>query len=560
MRGVPGLTSVITHPGCACVAMTGDWDGLARMIGHAADGPGDGASAGGIVVISRAMSKMARLMSEFRPAGNNEFEKLQSCDDEIRGIERVCNKALFLADRLEGGGSYHAKKRINDCIYGLRIASRGPLFRKGVLLNSLGRHGEAAECLGRALYLKETPDVLNQMGVALTRLGMHDEAGAHLERAMVVMSGYGETVYNLALLEDESGMYHDALERLDWLLEAGRSGEDVPGIPDTDDLFLSKGLVNAHAGDHKDAMGCFERVSGKGRHRAAYHGAGSLYRMGRYAEAADWYGRAVGFGDAKDMQSKMAGMRGAVPDRIRLPLLAAGAPGGVRGMPRLQYIVYMAQLGTGTGEYDFASAEFGPYSEGLARDVADNTEIFRVARGRREIRNGPRTYSLLPEGRRRLEGGEVDGEVGDLISGLCKMSSVGLVDYAYAGFAGAADAGHVREGLGRIISEAERRGKRRTRYHVSVESEARHAMHVLSGLEEVEGKAERRAAVNMGGIIARRCEEIRRPVSSVDHYARGEALADLAEYGSLLLEYSKARSIASYPRILYGGGAVNKYL
>ena len=534
----------------ALTADPGDRGGLAGMISRAADGPEGGASVKGINEISRAMAKMARLMSEFRPAGNNEFEKLQSCDDRISDIEGACGMALSLADRLEDGGSHHDKKRINDGVYKLRIASRAPLFQKGVLLNSLGKHEEAAECLGRALYLKETPDVLNQMGMALIRLGMYDEAGAHLERAMEMMSRCGETAYNLALLEDEAGMYHDALERLDWLLEAGRNGEDVPGIPDPDDLLLLKGTVHAHAGDHKNAIECFERMSGKGGPRAAYHRAGSLYQMGRYAEAAEWYGRAAGFDDAEEMQVRMAGMHDAVPERIWLPLLAAGAPGGVRGMPRLQYIVYMAQLGAGIREYDFASSEFGPYSEDLARDVADNTEIFRVARGRREIPNEPRTYSLLPEGRRRLEAGEWNGKVADLISGLCGMPTVELVDDAYAGFAGAEEAMRLRERLGGIISEEESRGEGRTRYHISVESEVRHAVHVLSGMGKETDGTRKSAAVNICGIITRRCEEIRRPTASVDHYARGEALADLAEYGSLLLEYSKARGIASYPRIL----------
>ncbi|MDA7952677.1 MAG: tetratricopeptide repeat protein [Nitrosopumilus sp.] len=394
-------------------------------------------------------------------------------------------------------------------------------------------------------------DVYNEEAERLIRGGEYVAARRRLELASGTAPGDVRTVYNMAVLDDATGRYYEAADHLDWLLEARRSSGDAHGAPSLDGILVLRGLVHAHEGDHEAAIECYDKLSCAGvRTDAAYYRADSLYRLGRYDEAAAWYEKAGRFRDAAKRQGEIHGMRKDMHDRVWIPLIAADTPAGIPSMPHIQYVVYLAQTEK-TRKYRFDSSAPGPYSEDLALDIARNTELFKVDRGDRYSFSQRRTYTLTSKGRDVLGHAKLDG---DIIAGIKKYRDMDVVDLArlaHARFSEHFDAVYLGQMIRKIIEDADGDDKISGYQHGSVGMEAHHAKHVLSEIAGNTGSVDKKAIYGMVGIIVNRCERIRLLSGSpVDHYEIQRIIEDLDEYGGLLLKYAKTNKIVTYPAIL----------
>ncbi|MDA7959292.1 MAG: tetratricopeptide repeat protein [Nitrosopumilus sp.] len=371
------------------------------------------------------------------------------------------------------------------------------------------------------------------LGRALAGLGRYAEAGRFLEAA-------GDDT-GLAIMYDDMGMHHKAAALFDC---AGDDAEDGA------ERALYAGIALAHAGAYKEALESLGRAGG-GR-TAAYYMAYSWYRLGEYGMAADLYGRAGGLGgtaDAPRMRAMMLGMDGNAGGRIRLPLLAASVPGGFRGMPELQYAVYLVQRREGTSQYDFGRGGFGPYSGDLERDILSNTRLFSVDPG--GIFEGPRTCRITPHGRRLLSGmaRPADHITGSLMARYSGIPQADLVDLAYKEFSARPDPAQLIKKLAEARDEARSRidaGMHPAFEYVNLH--AGHARSVLDGAGASGGAG--RAVSNIAGLVAHACGRVRLHAGPpVDHARLRTALADLEESGRLLFGYCKGRGVVEYPRI-----------
>ncbi|MDA7949813.1 MAG: hypothetical protein MPJ78_20400, partial [Hyphomicrobiaceae bacterium] len=367
------------------------------------------------------------------------------------------------------------------------------------------------------------------LGRALAGLGRYAEAERFLEAA-------GEDL-DLAGMYDDMGMHHKAAA----LFEHAAAGAE---------RALCVGIALAHAGAYRDALESLGRAGG-GR-TAAYYMAYSWYRLGEYERAADLYGRAGGLGETADaprMRAMMLGMDGDVGGRIRLPLLAASVPGGFRGMPELQYAVYLAQRREGPSWYDFGRVGFGPYSDDLERDILSNTRLFAVDAG--GIFDGPRTCRITPHGRRLLSriARPADNVAGSLMARYSGIPQADLVDLAYEEFAACPNPAQLARELGEARDEA--RSRADAGMHPAfgyVDLHAGHARSVLGGADVSRGPG--RAAANIAGMVAHACGRVRRHAGPpVDHARLRTALVDLEESGRLLFRYCEKRGVVEYPRI-----------
>ncbi|MDA7952679.1 MAG: tetratricopeptide repeat protein [Nitrosopumilus sp.] len=393
-------------------------------------------------------------------------------------------------------------------------------------------------------------EIHNEEAERLIRGGEYEAARRLLEPASGTAPGGARTVYNMAVLDDGAGMYYEAADRLDRLLESGRNAGDAPGAPGLDDILVLRGLVHAHEGNHESAIECYDRTTRAGnRPDAAYYMADSLYRLGRYEEAATWYGRAGGFRDAAKRRDDMSGMRTDVPDRLWIPLLAADAPGGISSMPRIQYITYLSQAKKAS--YDFGTATPGPYSEDLALDIARNTDLFKVDNEDGGASSPRRTYSLTSRGRELLGILRLDADTAARVRRCRDMDVLDLARTAHAMSDEHPNPGSLTREIREIIASAGDEDAYPGYGYGLVLMGARHARRVLSEMPEDSMDADRSAVLGISGIITYKCLEIiRHPCCPIDHYEAQRIIGDLAEYGSLLLKYAKTNKIVTYPAIL----------
>ena len=523
--------------------------------------------------------------------------KLHDIDTMIKDKPNDLGLYRYKANILYGLGEH--KKAIACLDHALDIDpdNVGLLSAKVHALSGLGRYEETVECANRVIEIDPTDkSVLDKrdhaMGfitvlgnntptgqpksiavtidgdqsdndLELKKMKKYNEAGEHLfqnglytfargpfKAAAKISPSDQRTRYNLALLDDATGRYYEAADELDWLLEARRNSSDVDDAPCLDDIFILRGLVHAHEGNHEDAIEYYDKLSDVGdRIDVAYLRADSLYRLGRYDEAVIWYGKAKGFRDAIKRQGEIRNMRNDMPGRIWIPLIAADTPAGIPSIPHIQYAVYLAQTEK-TSKYHFDSSAPGPYSEDLALDIARNTELFKVDRGDIYSFSQRRTYTLTPKGRDMLKHAKLDDDIVARIKKYRDMDVVDLARMAHARFSAHFDAVHLGQMIQKIIDDVDE-DKNLGYQNGSIGMEAYHVKHVLSEIARNTESMDKKIIYGISSIIVNWCEKIHLLSGSpVDHYEVQRIIEDLGEYGSLLLKYAKTNKIVAYPSIL----------
>ncbi|MDA7959326.1 MAG: hypothetical protein MPJ08_01175 [Nitrosopumilus sp.] len=457
-------------------------------------------------------------------------------DAAIKSCTEICDRIRDVGVRMGKIGDY---KNMDDLLRmekTARLALDGLVVRKICHIHNMDG-GSAAVCPPEGLSHMPAEDA-GTLGRALAGMGRYGEAERFLECS-------DDAEYDLANMYDDMGMHYKASALFDMSEEDG-----------DDDHLLCKGIALAHAGSYRDALESLGGVKDDDG-VAAYYMAYSWYRLGEYERAADLYGTADDsgvFADAMRMQLMMDDMDKNVQARIRLPLLAADVPGGFRGMPELQYAVYMAQQQEGVREYDFEHGGFGPYSADLELDILSNTRLFSVEAG--GIFDGPRVCSITQHGRDHLSKltGSSDPGTGSLLAKYSKTPQAELVDLVYGAFTSCPDPGP----LVRELEDA--RDIARSRIDAGmhpafeyVNLHAGHARSILGGADEFHDAAKKRAVTNIAGLVAHACGRVRRHAGPpVDHARLRTALADLEESGRLLFKYCSERGVVEYPRISAG--------
>lgn len=496
-------------------------------------------------------SQRIKEIEEFEPGSDSPDAKIKEYDDAIKITEDAASDSRLLSDHIRESHDGIAGK-IDELRSKMKEAAYASLVvRKAVLLCEMGRYEEAMECLKGAPGRHDSSDIAVRISMALTKAGMYAEAWEWVGRAIKMTPDHVGAAYNTALLEDEDGEYYKASDKLDWILDARRNGEQRKGMPDLDAILLHKGLVHAHEGDHKSAIECYDEVIRirPGDPDAAYHKAESLYRSGACTEAAEWFGRAAGHMDADARRNRIIRMQDGPEERVLLALLVIETSGGIHGMPHLQHSVFLAQRDLGIQAYDFAGRGFGPYSRDLVEDVSANTGLFTVGGGWNHNPSEPRTYSITGRGRDILEeSGWLDKDV------TCNTGTAepDLIDAVYSKFHGKlgsdveADVSCIIAGMGRGDGE-------RPHTHGWAGAQAEFVKHVLSNIGPDTMPSTRSAVLNIAGIIADNCSEIERfSRPPVDHYGLEGALSSLCEYGNILMKYSEIRNVVKYPNLSNG--------
>ena len=495
-------------------------------------------------------SQRIKEIEGFKPSGDNVDAKIGEYDDAIKTVRDVVFDAKLLSDYLTECGHDDLAGRIDELWSGMRKAAFARLLvPKVVLLCETNKSEEAMKCLETHDQC-DSPDIAVRVGVALAKAGLHDAAYEWIDRAVDMEPDHPVAAYNMALLEDEAGEYYGASEKLDWILDARRGGEQMEGIPDLDTILLHRGQVHAHEGDHGSAIKCYDEALGirPGDPCAAYHKAESLYRTGACADAIEWFGKASGHMDADARRDIVTKMQDEPEGRVMLPLFVIGASDGIIGMPHLQHAVFLAQEDMGMQAYDFAQHGFGPYSRDLAEDVSTNTGLFEVGGGWNRCRLKPRTYSITERGTDILEKSGLIGR-----TAACNKYTTGpdLVDAAYSKFSSRLGNDAEMDTRG-IIDRIKRRDESIPHTHGWVETAADHVGHVLSDTDSYTSLS-RSAILNIARIIADNCSKVQDlSMPPVDHYALEDALSTLYEYGNVLVKYCEMRRITTYPNISSG--------
>ncbi|MDA7949634.1 MAG: tetratricopeptide repeat protein [Hyphomicrobiaceae bacterium] len=480
-------------------------------------------------------SQRIKEIEAFMPGGSADA-KISEYDDAIKITGDVMSDAKLLSDYLRERGHGDLAGRIDGLRSDMRRAAfTGMFVPKAVLLCETNRGEEAIKCLEGERGQCDSPDVAVRLGAALAEAGLHDDAYEWIDRAIEMDPGHPAAAYNMALLEDDASEYHDASERLDWVLDAKRDGEDADGMPDLNVILLRRGLVHAHVGDHKSAIECYDEALEirPSDPDMTYHKAESLYRTGECAKAIEWFGRVSGHRDADAMRERIDRMQNGPDERVLLPLLVIGASKGITGMPHLQYAASFVQLNMGMHAYDFARQKFGPYSADLADDVSANTGLFEVGGGWNRDPMKPRTYSITARGREVLE---ESGLLGKAASCNMDVTWPNLVDATCSKLSACIDIGTEAD-LRDAIDTVRRRDELIPHTHGWVETEADHVKHVLSDMGSYSLRF-RPAILNIAGIVADKCSQVQDlSMPPVKHYALDDALSTLWEYGNVLMEY-----------------------
>ena len=460
-------------------------------------------------------------------------------DTAIKSCTKICDKIHNVEVSMGNCGNY---KIAGDL---LRMKKKARLSLYNLVVRKICHlHNMKSESLGKcsqdALSSMSTVDA-GVLGHALVGLGRYGDAERFLKLASADDAGYG-----LAKMYDDMGMHYKASSFFD-MIATGGDGDNA----------LDKGIALVHAGSYKDALDCLDGVRDS-EAIATYYKAYSRYRMGEYEKAADLYDAAAGFGvfaDARQMHEMMKDMHTSTRDRIRLPLLAADVSGGFRGMPELQYAVYMAQQEAGGRQYDFESLEFGPYSADLEKDILSNTRLFSIDAG--GVFDGPRVCSITSHGKERLSelARSADSDsAGSLLGKYSLIPQAELVDLVYGTFTTCPDTKSLMDRLEESKNMAESgiaEGMHPAFEYVNLH--AGHARSILSGIDGSRDTAWKRATINISGMIAHVCDRVIQYAGPpVDHARLRTALADLEECGDLLFKYCDMHGIVEYPRIKAG--------
>ncbi|MDA7938973.1 MAG: tetratricopeptide repeat protein [Nitrosopumilus sp.] len=516
-----------------------DWAGLLDSIDRFdLDGGRDHRLVAHIDGVLRAAPDWRRMG---RPAGGRARAAMDVYDSDLERIDGYSREANRAASMLKEKGLYAYAEGIDRVVRRLMDAYARILVRKGGIYNSAAEYAKSRECLERALCIRAVPEAYGLLWAALAGLGEYEKAEVCLAAAGMDGRLYVEAQYNAALLHDMMGLHRRASLEFDRVLELAR--ERAPGgrarIPDRHDILLHKGEALLHDGQYAGAVECFDgAISAEpASPGAAHRKARALYLAGDYDGAASWYERAASAGDgaAAAMRDKILSLRDGVRGRMRLPLAASAQEGGFRGMPQLQYAVYIIQQESGADGYDFGS-EWGPYSDDLAHDISANTELMTVTADRYGAPAPSRTCSITERGRDLLRGPLMRGAGG--ITGMAaacgRMAPADMLDRAYATFSARPAEGSVR----RRLARASRLDGPRP-----VSEAALVASHAESALGETGGaRSDRGAVLNLAGIIAHLCERIERHCARPsDLHAAGMEALDIRAYGGLLLEYRRAR-------------------
>jgi len=126
------------------------------------------------------------------------------------------------------------------------------LLNHGIILNALGRHGDAITEFDAAIKQKSGfPDAHNNRGAALAALQRDEEALGSFKRAIALKSDYVEAHYNLGSSLRTLGRYEEALKSFDRALALR---------PNYAKAFNNRGAVLEAMQKQKEALADYERA------------------------------------------------------------------------------------------------------------------------------------------------------------------------------------------------------------------------------------------------------------------------------------------------------------
>jgi tetratricopeptide (TPR) repeat protein len=175
--------------------------------------------------------------------------RLLACRQHVRKSEIACNLLANLLLRLS-----RPEKAVEwfDAALKLRPDYPEALAARGIALQALGRHGEAAASHEAALALRpDDPDTLYNRALALEELGNRQAALASYGRALVLRPDYPAALLRLGAL----------LEGLGRLKEAGAALDRLLGFSPADhDALCARGNLFQRIGRYEDAVALYDKA------------------------------------------------------------------------------------------------------------------------------------------------------------------------------------------------------------------------------------------------------------------------------------------------------------
>ena len=214
-------------------------------------------------------------------------EELEKWEHEIaldpKNIEAYFKRGNVLNDlgrKEEALDSYDKALKINpnyDAIY----------YNRGNVLNDLGKKEEALDSYDKALKINPNDDAIyHNRGNVLDDIGRKEEALDSYDRALEINPEYDKAYYNRGCVLSALGRKEEALDSYDRALKIN---------PNYDAAYCNRGVVLSALGRKEEALDSYDRaLTINPNDASAYCNRGNLLDdLGRKEEALDSYDRAL---------------------------------------------------------------------------------------------------------------------------------------------------------------------------------------------------------------------------------------------------------------------------
>ncbi len=191
----------------------------------------------------------------FKELGRKDW--LRQCDDLLQPEETQTKSAKSLYKKGLVLGSLGRYDQAIECFdKALEIdANDSRIWNgKGYIFGNLGRYQEAIECFDKALEIDTNNNslaILKNKGTALHYLGRYDQAIECFDKVLKIDSTDGDTWSGIGISFDYLGRYDQAIECFDKAISTN---------PKSDDAWYNKGVALDYLRKYEEAITCYDKA------------------------------------------------------------------------------------------------------------------------------------------------------------------------------------------------------------------------------------------------------------------------------------------------------------